>query len=561
MAKAARSQNNVAEFTVSEISAALRSVVEDRFGYVRVRGEISGFRGAHSSGHAYFALKDDKARIEAVIWRSTLPRLRFKPEEGIEVIATGKLTTFPGASKYQIVIEALEPAGVGALMALLDERRKKLAAEGLFAEARKKPLPYLPRVIGVVTSPTGAVIRDILHRLDDRFPVRVVLWPVKVQGETAAAEVAAAIRGFNALPPGGPVPRPDVLIVARGGGSLEDLWSFNEEIVVRAAAESAIPLIAAIGHETDVTLIDHAADRRAPTPTAAAEMAVPVRVELTATLDGLTARQNGAIARLIAAGRRELIAAARALPDADDLLANPRRMVDMLAAQEQAAVGRLIEARRRDLAAAARALPRAERLLVMPRRMFAELSGRLGRGLHANAHLHRVHFERSAARLSLSRLRLLTERAGDRLHNLSNRERRAYRAILDRRRAAFGQVATQLRPGTITNRLLPHGRRLADIEAAAKRALKRQIADGRARLASLDQLLRTLSYRSVLARGFALVRSGGEPVHGASSVATGAALEIEFHDGHISAVATSGSASRRTPRKPAPTTGGQGSLF
>jgi exodeoxyribonuclease VII large subunit len=193
--------------------------------------------------------------------------------------------------------------------------------------------------------------------------------------------------------------------------------------------------------------------------------------------------------------------------------------------------------------------------------MFAELSGRLGRGLHANAHLHRVHFERSAARLSLSRLRLLTERAGDRLHNLSNRERRAYRAILDRRRAAFGQVATQLRPGTITNRLLPHGRRLADIEAAAKRALKRQIADGRARLASLDQLLRTLSYRSVLARGFALVRSGGEPVHGASSVATGAALEIEFHDGHISAVATSGSASRRTPRKPAPTTGGQGSLF
>ncbi|MBZ0228133.1 MAG: exodeoxyribonuclease VII large subunit, partial [Bauldia sp.] len=227
MAKAAGTRN-VVEFSVSELSAALKNVVEDRFGHVRVRGEISGFRGPHSSGHCYFSLKDDKARLEAVVWRTTLPRLRFKPEEGIEVIATGKLTTFPGQSKYQIVIEALEPAGIGALMALLDERRKKLAAEGLFAEARKKPLPYLPRVIGVITSPTGAVIRDILHRLDDRFPVRVLVWPVKVQGETAAAEVAAAIAGFNALRPDGPMPRPDVLIVARGGGSLEDLWSFNE---------------------------------------------------------------------------------------------------------------------------------------------------------------------------------------------------------------------------------------------------------------------------------------------------------------------------------------------
>ena len=518
MAKAARSQNNVVEFTVSEISAALRSVVEDRFGYVRVRGEISGFRGAHSSGHCYFALKDDKARIEAVIWRSTLPRLRFKPEEGIEVIATGKLTTFPGASKYQIVIEALEPAGVGALMALLDERRKTLAAEGLFAEARKKPLPFLPRVIGVVTSPTGAVIRDILHRLDDRFPVRVVLWPVKVQGETAAAEVAAAIRGFNALAIGGPVPRPDVIIVARGGGSLEDLWSFNEEIVVRAAAESAIPLIAAIGHETDVTLIDHAADRRAPTPTAAAEMAVPVRSELTATLDGLVARRNGAVARLTAALRRELVAAARALPGADDLLAIPRRALD-------------------------------------------DLAGRLGRGLHANAHLHRVRFERNAARLSLPRLRLFIERSADRLHTAANRKRRAYRVGLDRRRATFAFAGGQLRPSLIVDRFTPLRKRLADAETAGRRCILQAIADGRTRIRSFEQLLRTLSYRSVLARGFALVRSGGEPVHGASSVATGAALEIEFHDGHISAVATSGSASRRTPRKPAPTSGGQGSLF
>ncbi|MEX0852273.1 MAG: exodeoxyribonuclease VII large subunit, partial [Bauldia sp.] len=242
---------NIAEYTVSELSNALKRTVEDAYGYVRVRGEISGFRGVHSSGHAYFTLKDEKARLEAVVWRTTLQRLKFKPIEGVEAVATGKLTTFAGQSKYQIVIEALEPAGVGALMALLEARRKALAAEGLFAEARKVPLPYLPRVIGVVTSPTGAVIRDILHRLGDRFPTRVIVWPVRVQGETSAAEVAAAIDGFNALPPGGAIPRPDLLIVARGGGSLEDLWSFNEEVVVRAAANSAIPLISAVGHETD----------------------------------------------------------------------------------------------------------------------------------------------------------------------------------------------------------------------------------------------------------------------------------------------------------------------
>ena len=260
--------------------SALKRTVEDAYGHVRVRGEISGFRGPHSSGHCYFALKDESAKIEAVIWKGAHGRMRFKPQEGLEVIATGKLTTYPGSSKYQIVIEALEPAGVGALMALMEERKRKLAAEGLFDEARKQLLPWLPEVIGVVTSPTGAVIRDILHRLDDRFPRRVLVWPVKVQGDGSAEQVAAAIRGFNALPEGGKIPRPDLLIVARGGGSLEDLWSFNEEIVVRAAAESMIPLISAVGHETDITLIDFAADKRAPTPTAAAEMAVPVRAEL-----------------------------------------------------------------------------------------------------------------------------------------------------------------------------------------------------------------------------------------------------------------------------------------
>src|SRR5919108_1818099 len=241
---------NIPEWTVSELSAALKKTVEDAFGYVRVRGEISGFRGPHSSGHCYFALKDEGAKIDAVIWRSALARMRIKPEEGLEVRVTGRLTTYPNKSTYQIVIETLEPAGIGALMALVEERKKKLAAEGLFDAARKQLPPFLPRRIGVITSPTGAVIRDILHRLADRFPRHVMVWPVRVQGDGCAEQVAAAIHGFNALH-GSPC-RPDLLIVARGGGSLEDLWAFNEEIVVRAAAASMIPLISAVGHETDV---------------------------------------------------------------------------------------------------------------------------------------------------------------------------------------------------------------------------------------------------------------------------------------------------------------------
>ena len=289
---------NALEWSVSELSGALKRTIEDEFGFVRVRGEISGYRGPSASGHVYFSLKDPNARIDSVIWKGNFARLKTKPQEGLEVIATGKITTFPGKSSYQIIIDALEPAGLGALMALLEERRRKLAAEGLFDEARKQLIPYLPEVIGVITSPTGSVIRDILHRLEDRFPRRVLVWPVRVQGETSGAEVAAAIWGFNGLRPGGPIPRPDVLIVARGGGSLEDLMSFNEEAVVRAAAQSQIPLISAVGHETDWTLIDYAADLRAPTPTAAAEKAVPVRVELLAGLDDLEGRRTAALLRL-----------------------------------------------------------------------------------------------------------------------------------------------------------------------------------------------------------------------------------------------------------------------
>src|SRR5215468_10091673 len=319
---------NIPEWTVSELSAALKRTVEDTYSHVRVRGEISGYRGPHSSGHAYFALKDEAARIDAVIWKTAFGRMRIRPEEGLEVIATGRLTTFPGRSSYQIVIESLEPAGLGALMALLEQRKRKLAAEGLFDESRKQRLPYLPSTIGVVTSPTGAVIRDILHRLAERFPRHVIVWPVRVQGDGAAEEIAAAIRGFNALPRDGPVPRPDLLIVARGGGSIEDLWSFNEEIVVRAAADSIIPLISAVGHETDVTLIDFASDKRAPTPTAAAEMAVPVRSDLIARVDNCARRALACWTRGQEHRRTELRAAARALPSAKTLLAIPRQRLD-----------------------------------------------------------------------------------------------------------------------------------------------------------------------------------------------------------------------------------------
>ncbi len=340
---------NAHEFSVSELSFALKKTVEETYGHVRVRGEITGYRGPHSSGHCYFGLKDDKARVDAVIWKGNFGKLRFKPEEGMEVIATGKLTTYPGSSKYQIVIEHLEPAGAGALMALLEARRKKLAAEGLFAAERKRALPFLPAVIGVVTSPTGAVIRDILHRLADRFPRHVLVWPVRVQGETSAAEIAAAIEGFNRFEPGGRIPRPDLLIVARGGGSIEDLWSFNEEIVVRAAAASAIPLISAVGHETDTTLIDFAADRRAPTPTAAAEMAVPVRADLIAEVQDRARRLMRAEARTIETARNELRGLARGLPRLADIVALPRQRFDAVSDRLGRALARAAEVKRATL--------------------------------------------------------------------------------------------------------------------------------------------------------------------------------------------------------------------
>jgi exodeoxyribonuclease VII large subunit len=380
---------NLLEQTVSELSTALKRTVEEAYGYVRVRGEL-GKVSYHSNGHVYLDLKDDKACLAGVIWRNTSPRIKIKLEAGLEVVVTGRITTYPGQSKYQIVIETLEPAGLGALMALLEERKKKLAAEGLFDEARKQLLPFLPGVIGVITSPTGAVIRDILHRLADRFPRHVLVWPVKVQGEGSAEQVAAAIGGFNALAIGGKIPRPDLLIVARGGGSLEDLWSFNEEIVVRAAAASMIPLISAVGHETDITLIDFAADRRAPTPSAAAEMAVPVRADLIAQIAAFGARHIACWQRGIELRRKELRSLARALPTFDRLLERQRQMLDML-------------------------------------------GERLPQALRANAHQHQRQHARIAGRFGPQLLRTRLARGVERVSVLADRARRAEKNLRLRR--------------------------------------------------------------------------------------------------------------------------------
>lgn len=460
--------SNISEFTVSELSRDIKKTMEDAFGRVKVRGEISGFRGQHGSGHAYFALKDEKARLEAVIWRGVYQALPVKPEEGLEVIATGKVTTYPGSSKYQIVIEQLEPAGIGALMALLEERRKKLAAEGLFDAERKKPLPYLPRSIGVVTSPTGAVIRDILHRLADRFPVPVLVWPVRVQGETCGAEVAAAINGFNALGPFDLIERPDILIVARGGGSLEDLWGFNDEAVVRAVAASALPVISAVGHETDWTLIDHAADKRAPTPTGAAEIAVPVRSDLLASLDD--------VARRLAISTR-----------------------------------RGFEHRRERLSGLSRGLPRLEEIVALPRQRFDTLAERLDRSLMARAKTDRLRLERVVAGLSPHILQTRFHREKERSDALSER---------------------------------------------LKRAQQIQMQKTKDRLKASEKLLSALSYRNVLARGFAVVRDGaGTPIGSVTGARPGEAVEIEWSDGmgaaSLSAVMSAPSDDHGKPEKTA----------
>ncbi len=500
---------NAPEFTVSEISFALKKMIEGEFAHVRIRGEI-GRVSTPRSGHVYLDLKDERAVIAGVIWKGTVRKLRVRPEEGLEVVVTGRLTTYPGASKYQVVIESMAPAGIGALMAMLERRKAQLKAEGLFDPARKRRPPLLPKVVGVITSPSGAVIRDILHRLRDRFPIRVVIWPVAVQGEHCALEVARAIRGFNALPEGGPVPRPDALIVARGGGSIEDLWGFNEEIVVRAAAESAIPLISAVGHETDTTLIDLAADIRAPTPTAAAEMLVPVRRELLADVATLGERLVHAADRLLAERGRRLGDLARLLPRADDLLARPRHRLD----RAEARLVRALEAR------AGRARTR-----------HAALAGRMTlRLLERTIALKR---ERLAAPVQRLEVAIRRKRTDARRRSIETGRR--LRPALARRQIEKGHHALE----TAARRL-----------ALQARSQLRQLGQ---RLESLDRMRQSLGWRETLARGYAVIRGpGGEGV----ITSKGAALplprlEIEFHDGRLPVLPDQG-----TPRKaPAPREG------
>jgi len=466
---------NLPEFSVSELSTALRRTVEDRFPFVRVRGEVSGLK-RHSSGHIYFDLKDESAVLNAVIWRLTAQRLKVRPEAGAEVVCTGRITTYAGSSRYQMIVEQVELAGLGALMALLEERKKKLAAEGLFAAERKRALPFLPNVIGVITSPSGAVLRDIMHRLNERFPRRVLLWPVQVQGEWAATEVAAAIRGFNALGLASQLPRPDLLIVARGGGSIEDLMPFNEEVVVRAAAASTIPLISAVGHETDTTLIDLVSDRRAPTPSAAAEMAVPVRAEL--------------ISQTLDLDRRAVRGFTRALGD-----------------------------RRRHLNQLSRVLPRSEQLFAAPRQRLDIAGERLGHALRRNLQKHRELLLETASRLRPTQLRERIGVCGERTRAL--------------------------------------GRRLRQTQTLRLAQIRRNL-DG------MGRILDSVSYRSVLERGFALVRGADGRIHRrAAEIVAGEPLSLTFVDGTAAATATSGEPATTKPKAgaKAKAPGNQGSLF
>ena len=321
-------QSNIPEMSVGDLSAKLKRIVEDNFGYVKVKGEISGYRGPHSSGHSYFSIKDENARLEAIIWKGQNSKLTHKPEEGMEVVAMGKLTTYPGSSKYQIIIEQIEPAGAGALMALLEERRKKFEKEGVFDDEHKQELPFLPRTIAVITSPTGAVLHDIMHRIKERFPLHILVWPARMQGETCGGEVANAIKQLNMLNDKSQIVRPDLIIVARGGGSLEDLWGFNDEVVVRAAWDSKIPIISAVGHETDWTLLDYVADCRAPTPTGAAEIATQLKEELEMEVDEYLERHRAALVRLLEKCRTNAKAAMRGLASPETFLAMPRQRFD-----------------------------------------------------------------------------------------------------------------------------------------------------------------------------------------------------------------------------------------
>ena len=506
--KNASTSTNALEVSVSELSGKLKRTVEDTFGHVRVRGEISGYRGPHSSGHSYFSLKDDRARIDAIIWKGQNSKLAHTPEEGLEVIASGKLTTYPGRSSYQIVIDHIEPAGAGALMALLEQRKKALAAEGLFDARRKQLIPFMPRVVGVVTSPTGAVIRDILHRLMDRYPVHVIVWPVRVQGETSGREVANGVYQLNRFGDGTDWPKPDLIIVARGGGSLEDLWGFNDEAQVRSVAATDIPVISAVGHETDWTLVDYAADLRMPTPTAAAEKAVPVKADLEAHLANLSARLR-------------------------------------------AAVSRVAETRRTSLRATARGLPSLDNLLALPRRAFDEAAAGLSRNLVQRVERAGMRHETVANRLKPVLLEKQIIAGRNELAGLAKGHGKALLNATRYKRQSFDGTASRLRSEPLARRITDAQGRLERAEERVQRITTTKLERAKERYERAERMRESLSYKSVVNRGYAVLRDdGGNLVDSATAVAVGDGLHVEMRDGSFSTQVMQADA--ETPRKAAP---------
>lgn len=499
---------NIPEYSVAEIANAVRRTLQDRFPLLRVRGELSGFK-VYASGHAYFDLKDADAVIAGVMWKGIVSRLDFRPEDGLEVVATGKISAYPRSSRFQLIVERMEVAGVGALLRQIEERRQRLAAEGLFDRAAKPQKPLIPAHIGVITSPQGAVIRDILHRLGERFPRRVTLWPAPVQGQGAAEKIAAAIIGFNRLPP---ERRPDLLIVARGGGSVEDLMAYNEEAVVRAAAASAIPLISAVGHETDTTLIDYASSLRAPTPSAAAEVAVPVRAELQEQVATLALRARRAERQQRRYRAERLQALVQRLPQPAALAGIARQRLDEASERlPRALVGRTRILRLR-LSAAAEGLPRPAMLAASARQRFATIAARLPQAHAAQLHLRHMRLDAIAARLSV----------------------RLLQARLQQQRARLQQP-----------RVTPNAHLLLARVAAARAAL-----DASFRLAW------SLSPNAVLERGFVLVEGAdGHLARRAAQLPPGTPITLLFADGRRAAH-VDGAPARPAPKKPA-----QGQLF
>ena len=480
---------NEPEFSVSEISNAIKRLIEEEFSYVRVRGEI-GRVSLPRSGHVYLDLKDEKSVIAGVIWKGVADKLMTKPEEGMEVIARGRVTTFGGQSKYQIIIDDLRPAGVGALMAMLEKRKKQFQAEGIFNQEHKKPLPFLPEIIGVITSPSGAVIKDILHRLSDRFPRKVTLWPVAVQGDNCAREVSRAIDGFNSLTVQNPLIAPDLIIVARGGGSIEDLWGFNEELVVRSAFKSTIPLISAIGHETDTTLLDYVADVRAPTPSAAAEMAVPVRHELLALIDANEARLSRAVSQVLLSRTQRLLDISRSLPRVFGLLEGPTQRLDSISTRLPISLTSSVKLKKS--------------------RLFE-----LSTGIKPTSLLMRLENSQSKFELQAKQLKTLL----------------GY--CIDLRKQTLGSLFSRIENLSLKREILHEQKNLKDLSLRIRKAYEMSLTNLETKLQAIDRLRETLGYRETLNRGYAVIRSGDNVITEKAKALYETNLSIEFRDGEL----------------------------